>query len=41
VISFAMTAVMAVVAIRNRGDNGSDHVDGREPDAGAREGGEA
>jgi multicomponent K+:H+ antiporter subunit C len=42
VISFAMTAVMAVVAIRNRGDNGSDHVDAREPDAaGAREGGEA
>jgi multicomponent K+:H+ antiporter subunit C len=42
VISFAMTAVMAVVAIRNRGDNGSDHVDAREPDAnGARDGGEA
>lgn len=42
VISFAMTAVMAVVAIRNRGDNGSDHVDAREPaDAGASEGGEA
>lgn len=41
VISFAMTAVMAVVAIRNRGDNGSDHVDGREPGASARDGGEA
>jgi multicomponent K+:H+ antiporter subunit C len=31
VISFAMTAVMAVVAIRNRSDNGSDHVDGHGP----------
>ncbi len=40
VISFAMTAVMAVVAIRNRGDNDSDHVDAREP-AGRRDGGEA
>jgi multicomponent K+:H+ antiporter subunit C len=31
VISFAMTAVMAVVAIRSRSDNGSDHVDSVEP----------
>lgn len=41
VISFAMTAVMAVAAIRNRGDSGSDHVDGREPGAAERDGGEA
>jgi len=27
VISFAMTAVSLVLAIRSRGDNGSDHVD--------------
>jgi multicomponent K+:H+ antiporter subunit C len=33
VISFAMTAVMAVVAIRSRSDSGSDHVDSVEPDA--------
>lgn len=32
VISFAMTAVLLVVAIRNRADSGSDHVDGHEPD---------
>ena len=38
VISFAMTAVMAVVAIRNRSDNGSDHVDGHGQ---ARDGGGA
>jgi multicomponent K+:H+ antiporter subunit C len=31
VISFAMTAVVAVVAIRNRSDNDSDHVDAAEP----------
>lgn len=31
VISFAMTAVLLVVAVRNRGDNRSDHVDAREP----------
>ena len=31
VIGFAMTAVMLVVAVRSRGDNGSDHVDAREP----------
>jgi multicomponent K+:H+ antiporter subunit C len=29
VIGFAMTAVTLVVAIRSRGDNRSDHVDGR------------
>jgi multicomponent K+:H+ antiporter subunit C len=31
VIAFAMTAVMLVVAVRSRSDNGSDHVDSREP----------
>ncbi len=31
VIGFAMTAVLLVVAVRSRGDNGSDHVDAREP----------
>lgn len=31
VISFAMTAVLLVVAIRARADTRSDHVDGREP----------
>ena len=31
VISFAMTAVAIVVAMRSRADNGSDHVDAREP----------
>ena len=29
VIGFAMTAVTVVLAIRSRGDNDSDHVDGR------------
>ena len=29
VIAFAMTAVTIVLAIRSRGDNDSDHVDGR------------
>ncbi len=29
VIAFAMTAVTVVLAIRSRGDNDSDHVDGR------------
>lgn len=33
VISFAMTAVMAVAAVRNRSDSGNDHVDAREPEA--------
>ena len=32
VISFAMTAVVVVVAMRNHADLRSDHVDGREPD---------
>ncbi|MCK7595098.1 Na+/H+ antiporter subunit C [Pseudomarimonas salicorniae] len=31
VISFAMTAVLLVVAIRARADTRTDHVDGREP----------
>ena len=31
VISFAMTAVLLVVAIRARADSRSDHVDGRPP----------
>ena len=31
VIAFAMTAVAIVVAMRSRADNGSDHVDAREP----------
>ena len=31
VIGFAMTAVAIVVAMRSRGDNGSDHVDAEEP----------
>ena len=30
VIAFAMTAVTVVLAIRSRGDNDSDHVDGRK-----------
>jgi multicomponent K+:H+ antiporter subunit C len=34
VISFAMTAVLLVVAIRARADTRSDHVDGRAPKAG-------
>jgi multicomponent K+:H+ antiporter subunit C len=34
VISFAMTAVLLVVAVRSRADSGSDHVDGREPGEG-------
>ncbi|MFP5373376.1 MAG: Na+/H+ antiporter subunit C [Gammaproteobacteria bacterium] len=33
VIAFAMTAVTIVVAMRNRGDNGSDHVDAGEGDS--------
>jgi multicomponent K+:H+ antiporter subunit C len=31
VISFAMTAVLLVIALRTRGETGSDHVDGAEP----------
>lgn len=34
VISFAMTAVLLVVAMRGRADLGSDHVDGKEPEEG-------
>ena len=33
VISFAMTAVLLVVAIRGRADAGTDHVDGNNPRA--------
>ncbi len=33
VISFAMTAVMLVIALRSRAESGSDHVDGLEPAA--------
>ena len=35
VIAFAMTAVSIVLAMRSRGDNGSDQVDALEEDAGA------
>jgi len=31
VISFAMTALLLVIALRARSTSGSDHVDGREP----------
>jgi multicomponent K+:H+ antiporter subunit C len=31
VISFAMTALILVIALRARADTGSDHVDGAEP----------
>lgn len=44
VIAFAMTAVSIVLAMRSRGDNGSDHVDadegGQEDVAGQQRGGE-
>jgi multicomponent K+:H+ antiporter subunit C len=33
VISFAMTALLLVIALRARAETGSDHVDGVEPDA--------
>ena len=33
VISFATTALFLVVLIASRGFTGTDHVDGREPDA--------
>ncbi len=33
VISFAMTAVMLVIALRTRAQTHSDHVDGQEPSA--------
>lgn len=32
VISFAMTALLLVVLLASRGLNGTDHVDGQEPD---------
>jgi multicomponent K+:H+ antiporter subunit C len=31
VISFAMTALLLAIALRARGETGSDHVDGEEP----------
>jgi len=31
VISFGMTALMLVIALRARDESGTDHVDGREP----------
>lgn len=34
VISFAMTALLLVIALRTRAQTGSDHVDGAEPGAG-------
>ena len=44
VIAFAMTAVSIVLAMRNRGDNGSENVDAsaddQEEDAGRQRGGE-
>lgn len=33
VIGFAMTAFVVVLALRSLGELGTDHVDGREPDA--------
>jgi multicomponent K+:H+ antiporter subunit C len=33
VISFAMTALLLVIALRARAETGSDHVDGNEPTA--------
>ena len=33
VISFAMTALLLVIALRTRAETGSDHVDGREPES--------
>lgn len=33
VISFALTALFLVVVLAARGATGSDHIDGREPDA--------
>ena len=40
VISFAMTAVMLVIALRAHAETGSDHVDGAEP-SGATDGRES
>jgi multicomponent K+:H+ antiporter subunit C len=39
VISFAMTALLLVIALRASAETGSDHVDGAEPDVGAGESG--
>ena len=39
VISFAMTALMLVIALRANAETGSDHVDGAEPAGDAEEGG--
>jgi len=39
VISFAMTAVMLVIALRAHAQTGSDHVDGAEPGADQGQGG--
>ena len=33
VISFGMTALLLVIALRTHAETGSDHVDGAEPDA--------
>ena len=39
VISFAMTAVSIVLAMRSRADNRSDHVEAHEPDESGEDGG--
>ena len=39
VISFAMTALLLVIALRASAETGSDHVDGAERGGGARQGG--
>jgi multicomponent K+:H+ antiporter subunit C len=39
VISFAMTALLLVIALRASAETGSDHVDGAEPGGGAGESG--
>jgi multicomponent K+:H+ antiporter subunit C len=38
VISFAMTALILVIALRAHAETGSDHVDGAEPGGNARKG---
>jgi len=40
VISFAMTALILVIALRAHAETGSDHVDGAERVGGARQGGQ-
>ena len=40
VISFAMTALILVIALRAHAETGSDHVDGAERGGGARQGGQ-